>query len=386
MLQQVMKTMQLVAAIDRLEHWYKSSVLPLWARNNIAADGLFFEALDFAAAPITGRPRRVRVQSRQIYTLTLAAREGWLPAGEAIAKTAFDRFVAVCCPDRGLRGCAHLIGDRSEILDATRDLYDQAFLLLACAARIAVGDAQAASLACRTLTFLDDELASPYGGYLEDDNGSLPRRQNPHMHLLEALLALYQATGNSEFLERARAIENLAMTRFIDRKAGVVREFFADDWSLDASRGRLIEPGHMMEWAQLLNRFQTLTGEDRRADVVMLYRSAKRFALPGGEGFLPTRRSLDAASGQSRRRLWPQTEHLRAAFAIGGEGDDDAVRLIDGLFKSYFDHKVDGLWCDEFDGDGALVAADVPASMLYHIHEAVADAVRRRNSLLAPRG
>jgi mannose-6-phosphate isomerase len=381
-----MKTMQLVAAIDRLDSWYKASVLPLWARTNIAADGLFYEALDHAAAPITGRPRRVRVQSRQIHTFTMAARAGQLPAGETIAQTAFAKFVTACCPDHGLRGCAHLIADRTEILDATRDLYDQAFLLLACAARIAAGDAAAASLADRTLRFLNDELASPHGGYFENDKGSLPRRQNPHMHLFEALLALYEATGKSEFLERARAIESLAMTRFIDRKAGIVREFFAQDWTLDAVRGDTIEPGHMMEWAHLLNRFQTLTGEDRRADIVMLYRSAKKFALPGGDGFLPTCCALNAASGSSRRRLWPQTEHLRAAFAIGGEGDDDAVRLIAGLFRTYFNQRVDGLWCDEYDGDGAPVAADVPASMLYHVHEAVADAVRRRNSLLAPRG
>ena len=376
--------MQLVAAIDRLDSWYRASVLPLWARTSVAADGLFYEALDYAAAPITGRPRRVRVQSRQIHTFTMAARAGQLPAGEAIAKTAFAKFAAACCPDHGLRGCAHLISDRTEILDATRDLYDQAFLLLACAARIAAGDTTAASLAARTLRFLDHELASPHGGYLENDKRSLPRRQNPHMHLFEALLALYEATGKSEFLERARAIESLAMTRFIDRKAGILREFFAQDWTLDAARGDTIEPGHMMEWAHLLNRFQMLTGEDRRADVVMLYRSAKKFALPGGDGFLPTCCSLDAVSGSARRRLWPQTEHLRAAFAVGGEADDDAVRLIDGLFKSYFDQKVRGLWCDEFEGDGAPVATDVPASMLYHIHEAVADAVRRRGSLVAP--
>lgn len=375
--------MQLVAAIDRLDSWYKASVLPLWSRTNIAADGLFYEALDHAAAPITGRPRRVRVQSRQIHTFTMAARAGQLPEGETIAKIAFAKFVTACCPDHGLRGCAHLIGDGTEILDATRDLYDQAFLLLACAARISAGDATATSLADRTLRFLDDELASPHGGYFENDKGSLPRRQNPHMHLFEALLALYEATGKPEFLERARAIESLAMTRFIDRKAGLVQEFFAQDWTLDAARGDTIEPGHMMEWAHLLNRFQTLTGEDRRADVVMLYRSAKRFALPGGDGYLPTCCSLKAAGASCRRRLWPQTEHLRAAFAVGGEGDDDAVRLIAGLFRTYFNQKIDGLWCDEYDGDGAPVAADVPASMLYHIHEAVADAVRRRDSLLA---
>ena len=38
-------------------------------------------------------------------------------------------------------------------------------------------------------------LAHPEGGFAEDTLGTLPRRQNPHMHLLEAALLEVQAQG-----------------------------------------------------------------------------------------------------------------------------------------------------------------------------------------------
>src|SRR2546430_13023820 len=45
----------------------------------------------------------------------------------------------------------------------------------------------------------------------------LPRRQNPHMHLLEALLALHVATGEKNWLRRAGALVDLFKRRFADR-------------------------------------------------------------------------------------------------------------------------------------------------------------------------
>ena len=119
--------------------------------------------------------------------------------------------------------------------DARRDTYDHAFVLLACAWRLkAFGDEQARRVAERTLGFLDT-LRQDDGSYLEGDPASLPRRQNPHMHLFEASLALHRA-GFEDALDRARAIRALFERHFWDGQ--VLREFFGDDWSLDSDRGR----------------------------------------------------------------------------------------------------------------------------------------------------
>ena len=370
---------RLRAAIDRLENWYREAALPAWARAATDAAGGFYEQLDFSGRPVTGTPRRTRVQARQIHSFTRAALAGWLPEGDAIAARGFRRLLDTACPDGATRGCAHLLDDDGRIIDATRDLYDQAFLILAAASRIVAEDDAARAIAERTLAFIDAELASPHGGYRENDNGATPRRQNPHMHLFEATMALYAATGDPAHLQRARAVEALFNTRFLDRNAGVLREFFNDDWSLDAAKGESIEPGHMVEWAFLLDRFETLSGEDRSAEKELLCRSAFSLAASDDAPFLPNAVRLGAPQRRGARRLWPQTEALKAALVLGR--DADAADIIEAMFKTYLNQETAGLWCDEYDDQGRPSAKVVPASILYHLHEAVSCAVERRHKI-----
>ncbi len=366
---------QLAAAIDRLTDWYKADVLPFWAARAADRSGLFYESLDHKGEPETGQPRRVRVQARQVYAFSQAAAAGWLAAGDAIAAKGFQRLVAAACGGDAARGCAHLLDDDGAVIDARRDLYDQAFLILAAAARIKAGDPAAPAIAENALAFLDASLASEDGGYFEDDRGALPRRQNPHMHLFEALMALYGATGEPATLVKARAIEFLFNSRFLDRNRGVLREYFKADWSIDRARGGEIEPGHMVEWVFLLDRFERLTGEDRSREKQMLYRTAKALAAPGDAPFLPNRTTLSDAGARGARRLWPQTEALKASLVLAGDGDDEAAReaaeMIEALFESYFSVETRGLWCDAYDASGRAAAKDVPASILYHLNEAV---------------
>lgn len=369
---------RLRAAIDRLEEWYRDQALPIWARAAADESGAFYEQLDFDGKPITGSPRRVRVQARQIHTFTRAALAGWLPEGETIAKRGFERLVGSACGGDGRQGCAHLINDEGEIVDPTRDLYDQAFVLLACAARIdAAKDEQARKLATETLGFIDGALSSPYGGYREDDRGSTPRRQNPHMHLFEATMALYAATGEPALLARARAVEQLFNDRFLDRNGGVLREFFNEDWSLDAVAGDTIEPGHMVEWVFLLDRFEELSGEDRGDEKRLLYRSARAAGFAGDKPFLPNSIRFGDSPKRVARRLWPQSEALKAALVLGH--GDDAADLIEALFGTYLAQETRGMFCDAYDADGKPAADCVPASILYHLHEAVSCAVERRH-------
>lgn len=374
-------------AIDRLTEWHVARVLPLWARAAQDAAGGFYESLDFDGRPIAGQTRRVRVQSRQIHTFTDAARRGWLPDGDAIAAKGFARLVETACHDGGARGCVHRIDDGGAVIDDKRDLYDQAFLLLACAARIGAGDRAALPLATATLSFLDRDLASPFGGYREDDRGTLPRRQNPHMHLIEALMALHAASGDPAFLARARAIDVLFETRFLSRNDGVLREFFTDDWTLDAVRGDIVEPGHMAEWVFLLWRFESLSGEDRARARRTLFDRACSSIPADDRPFLPNTAIAGAAPTRGARRLWCQSEFLRAALAMATAGvsgaEPLAADIIDALFETYFDQPTPGLWCDEYDAKGAPVARDVPASILYHIHEAVCCAVDSRDRVAA---
>ncbi|MFN0024506.1 MAG: AGE family epimerase/isomerase [Parvularculaceae bacterium] len=368
------------AAIDKLTSWFVNEALPLWSKAGVDNRGGFYESLDFDGAPMPGR-RRVRVQCRQVHTFTEAGSRGWLADGEAIAARGFDRLLATAVPKDGARGCVHTLHDDGAIDQHLRDLYDQAFLLLACAARIKVArDPRAAMVASNTMAFLDREFASPHGGYRENDRGGHPRRQNPHMHLFEALMALHSATGEALYLDRARAIEALFRTKFFDSGKSVLREYFNDDWSLIEKVSDRIEPGHMAEWVALLDKFEGLTGERRTDLKAALYKDALSRRAPGTP-FLPSEAMLGERPDRAARRLWPQTELLRAALALGDIAH--AETLIAALFKSYLDQPVEGLWCDEYDAKGEPLATSVPASILYHLLEAVVFASDARKDIAA---
>ena len=58
-----------------------------------------------------------------------------------------------------------------------------------------------------------------------------PFQANAHMHLLEAALAWLETDGGAEWQALAAEIVDLALTRFIDRDTGFVREFFDCHWA-----------------------------------------------------------------------------------------------------------------------------------------------------------
>lgn len=370
-------------ASRRFLAWFRDEALPLWAaRAWDAQKGGFHEALGFDGAPAPGPVRRVRVQARQIYAFMEAARAGWLPTGAELARLGFDYFLDKACPDGGARGCVHLISPEGAVIDARRDLYDQAFLLLACASLWRAGrDQRALGLANRTLAFLDGEFAAPAGGYREDDQGTRPRRQNPHMHLFEALLALHGATGEEAHLKRADAIYALFCERFFDREKGRLIEFFADDWRpAEGEAGRIVEPGHMAEWIWLLDLYSERRGTDVRAVRKRLFEGARRLGADPASGFLVDRMIPGSPAPDRGRRLWPQTEYLRACLVLARHGDGEAAEtgaaLVGALFATYLDQKVAGLWCDRYDSAGRPAAKDVPASILYHLETAALEAQR----------
>ena len=367
-------------AIERLGGWFRNAAAPLWAEAAWDdAHGGFFEALDYRGDPIRG-PRRVRVQSRQVYAFSMIAARGWHAGAESIAARGFDYLIDRACPDGGARGCVFILGDDGAVLDDKRDLYDQAFLLLACAARIETANCnRAAALAEKTVAFLDRELASPHGGWIESDKGKLPRRQNPHMHLFEAFMAMHHATSDPLWAEKANAVADLFDRYFFDDQTETLTEFFGKSLQdRDQRHGAIIEPGHMMEWVWLFGKHEKIVRSDRLRVMQTLYAAAKKY-VDAATGFLPDTVNIsgDGNGGNaSARRLWPQTEYIKAAVTLSTSGEDayalDGAATISALFDAYFKQPVDGLWCDQFDGAGAPVAVDVPASILYHLFEAVA--------------
>ena len=365
---------------SRLREWLVAETLPLWLdKGRDHRDGGFHEKLDLHLTPITTEGKRIMVQARQCYVFAVFA--GELPEARNAAASGFDFMLSHGAhPDGGWR---HRVARDGAPQDDSRDLYDQAFALFAAAwMHAAFGREDALSAANATLDYLDAQRAHPAGGYSENilADGSLadgPRRQNPHMHLFEAVLALFDATGDDAYLARAEVLFDLARTKFI--VDGTLREYFTDGLDpVQGTMGTIVEPGHHMEWVWLLHRYAALTDERRAIETAaQLYAFALDHGYDAGSGGLLDEVTFTGAVHQDSRRLWPQTEALKGHLARRERGDDRAAaaRIDAGLDSLLRHHLVGGggNWHEHIRADGSNFYGSLPASSLYHLSFAVAE-------------
>jgi mannose-6-phosphate isomerase len=340
--------------------------LPLWLRHGIDhAAGGFHEALAPDGYACDSSFRRLRVVTRQIYVFSQAHRAG-LPGAAAAVALGLDFLARHAALPEG--GYAWRFNLRNEPTDATRDLYDHAFVLLALSAAVCVEPAdRLRPRALALMAFIDAAFAHPAGGHLESLPPSLPRRQNPHMHLLEALLEAHAAFGDAVFAVRARALLALFRVRLLDEATGALPEFFDDALRPEREGGVFVtEPGHHCEWAWLLQRANAVLGADEHltAAAARLLAFSDRHGVHAVTGDLVDQVASDGVQTQRSARLWPQTERLKADYA---RPDATPKRHAHAAAQLGAWLHNDGLWFERRDAAGAFVGGAAPASSLYHL-------------------
>ena len=363
--------------VARLKGRVIEDALPLWSTEGWdGAAGGFVERLDADGRADQRAPRRVFVQARQIYCFARAAQMGWYPEGRAIALRGLDHLLAKAKSPDGQPGFGHILAPDGTLLDARRDTYDHAFVLLALATVYALDrDAQVRAEIDALLAYIDAHLRSPNGGFLEGSPASMPRRQNPQMHLFEAMIATFDATHDLVFQNRAGEFFALFLANLYDKQKHVLGEYFEDDWSRIEPVS--VEPGHQAEWVWLLKGFERITGCPTARFRAELLASALRYR-DEDTGCLVDAGDADGKIRRSSRRLWPQTELVKAWIAQAESGEagaaDEARAALARLERHYLSHPVAGGWYDQFDRDGASLVATIPASSFYHVLSAVTEA------------
>ena len=322
------------------------------------------------------------VQSRQIYVFSHAAMLGWWPEGKTIALEAAHRLIDRYHGVDGSPGWVFAVDPDGAVCDPKRDFYAHAFALfgLAWAYKLAP-EPRFLSTALTTLRVLDQHFASPTGGYhsvLPADAGS--REQNPHMHLFEAMLAWFEATGHAMFLARAGELHGMMAGRFFQSQSGILAEYFDGSWTPRAGDlGRICEPGHHFEWSWLLRRYAGLAGRSDPPIAAALKAFGDRHGFDA-DGFVVDALLDDGRVHRASRRCWPHTEAVKAEVAAAETGDAEAsrraARTIDRLMAVFLGRPVAGGWIDHVDANGAPMVDFMPASTLYHVFLAAAEADR----------
>lgn len=365
--------------VDALRVLMIESALPLWAGVGWdAVRGGFVDRLHRDGTADWEAPRRLRVQARQIYCFAKAAQLEWYPAGRGVALRGLEHMLAKAKGPDGKPGFVTMLAPDGSVISANRDTYDHAFVLLALATVYQLDhDSQVRAEIDSVLEFLDRDLKSEHGGYREGKPITLPRRQNPHMHLFEAMIALFDATHDVAFQNRAGEIFSLFVTHFYDSNVQVLGEYFEDDWAriLPAC----IEPGHQAEWVWLLKEFERITGCPTTKYRSALLASAMRYR-DAQTGCLVDEGDIDGRITKPSGRCWPQTEIAKAWVAQAESGDagaaEEARSALVRLERYYLRHPVRGGWYDRFDRNDEAETAPILASTFYHVLCAIAEADR----------
>ncbi|MCD7061401.1 AGE family epimerase/isomerase [Pelagibacterium xiamenense] len=354
--------------------WLTGHALPFWSRNGFDAPGRgVWEGLGHDGRPLPDMIKRMRVQARQALVFASASAAGHGDFRHE-ARAAFA-FLTQYAYDPAT-GSFHALLDRDGLVtDRTQDLYDLAFVLLAMAQLKAAGEeAIVAEWLPRWKKALT--LQAAHRGWLETPEGRLPRRQNPHMHMFEATLGFYELGGEPAFLDMAETCLDLFRTVFLDKATGLVFEYFDADWQPVARGEQVIEPGHMVEWVFLLSEYERVVGKPCGVDLRALFDRAIGFGLDARGEFLLDRFALDGAAISPARRMWPQTELLKATRILARMGETlpaaftpDAV--YGRFYANYLDTPIRGGWYDQFNAEGRLISTYMPSSSFYHVYSAL---------------
>jgi len=343
--------------------WITASALPAWAAQGVDQRAeRFHERLDPAGMPMAV-PHRAMVQARQIFVFAHAAELGWALEGAELAERGMASLLRDFATDAGDEtSFAFAIDPASgRVCAAQRDAYAHAFILFALAALHRLnGDPKLLDVADRVIRFIERHLTDPvHGGLFDALPAPAGKRQNPHMHLLEAYLLLARVAPGRGYEERAAALVTLFRRHFL--REGVLLEFFGRDWSVARA---VWEPGHHFEWVWLLGEYGALTGGNMRAETDALHRSARERGV-AANGLLVDALSPEGVVLEPSHRIWPHTEAIKAAVTRQDRGFVDDMAA--GLTRHFLDRPFAGGWTDHLSADGAPLVDYVPASTLYHL-------------------
>jgi mannose-6-phosphate isomerase len=365
----------LADAAAAAREWLFDAAFPFWLDKGVdARNGGFVDLVEIDGRAVPNSPKRTFVQGRQVFSYAAAGRLGWGGKWREAVAMGLDTIERHCRHPEG--GFIHSLDANNRPAETRRDLYDQAFVATteACGAE-ALGEPGRVERARAVFAELDGAWLRPPAGYWE---GELPdpayRRQNPHMHLLEAALAIRQTRwGNDADLARCNRLGGWFADYFFDRERGLLPEYFDGEWRVAAEESvRTVEPGHHFEWVWLLDWLKRAGGRDLSAIGARLWDFGRRRGIDPQRNVAVDELGFDGAVKSARARLWPQTERLKAAITMRDEAE--ILAAFDGL-QPYLATPAAGACYDKMLPGGGFEAEPARASSLYHIVCAYAELI-----------
>lgn len=345
------------------------------------ATGGFYERLGEQFTPRTGLPRRLLTQCRQ---LAMYAHAYHRTGGDFAPdlERHFESLVAhYFVPETG--GWRFSVDDTGAIADSTYDLYSLSFVIFAMAHYYAAtGDERAYVYAVGVVDFINRTFTMPnlpgYAEAVDVDLNIIPRqrRQNPHMHLLEACLFAFHIWDDELFKGVADTVVELFYNHFYIREQNQLCEFLTDDLKPDPIDGARVEPGHYYEWVWLLKKHAAFNGNPIQHDDVCedLLSWANTYGWDTEYGGIYDVLSPNGSVLADTKRLWPFTEALKAnALMLDQAGDDGRAVLkakMEEMTRVFSENYMAdrGFWVEWLNRDLTPAVDYMPGTTPYHVY------------------
>lgn len=363
----------------------------IWIKNwfewfNDTVNGGFYERLDENYEPCS-MPKRLLSQCRQIITYAQYLRHNQISDGPIYNKVCetfefIQKHYTTC--HKG--GYIFSIDQNGKPVDVKYDLYAHAFVILMCAEYYkATKEDKAYQAAQKTLAFISEHFRADIGFHeaLDENLSPIPltRRQNPHMHLMEACTFAYVAFDDQAFLDVSEEILDLFFDRFLDTKTNTFSEFFDDDLGYCTQNGHKIEAGHHAEWIWLFEKYQSVRGQKSKRIETMMPKLFDWVITHGIDKTHGGVYNVQTPSGDiidSDKRIWCQFETLRACAVMSRHDEyrQKANKLADQLINTIEQKYIDvstGTWDEILNQKLNSISDYLPATTPYHIYPALKD-------------
>ncbi|MCS3808878.1 AGE family epimerase/isomerase [Xanthomonas sp. 4461] len=255
--------------------------------------------------------------------------------------------------------------------DDMNHCYGVAFVLLAYSCGLKAGIGEARAWMGETWQLLEKHFWEPEFGLYRDEadaqfNFTTYRGQNANMHMCEAMIAAYEASGEQRYLDRALQLADHMTRRQAAKADGLVWEHYDPQWNIDWDYNRDnpkhlfrpwgFQPGHQTEWAKLLMLL------DRYAPTDWLLPTAQHLFDVAVERSWDTQRgglyygfAPDGQVCDDDKYFWVQAESLAAAALLAQRSGDARYwqwydKLWDYSWKHMVDHRY-GAWYRILDAD-----------------------------------
>jgi len=264
--------------------------------------------------------------------------------------------------------------DNGRVSDNRAMAYGHAFVMLAAASCLQAGIKEAGTTIDDVWNFLELHFwESHANAYADERDGSLTtldpyRGQNANMHMCEALIAAFEATGQDRYLDRAIMLAERFAIELAAENNGLIWEHYDTQWNCDMQynidkpddlfKPWGFQPGHQVEWSKLL---MMLYKHSPRKIWVTRATELYHEAMHGGwdhehqglvYGFGPNGKFAD-----TRKYFWVHAEAFAAAWRLyrhTGEKNyrDDYHRLWSYSWTHLIDHQY-GAWFRIRNRDGS---------------------------------